>query len=150
MNTTWWSCRSIYGFGCSLPSIWVMLSEGFFISFNSTTSLFQLHVDSGFSLMISCVVSAFLFRNCSFLLVFLLKVEGLGFLLARGMGDSFFPMVSRERVNVEPMVMEKVKGLSLSTSVWQRSRHFDFRLGSTSLTAAIFRISSESAKWSGI
>ena len=67
-----------------------------------------------------------IFWNCSFLLAFLLRVEGLGFLLARGMGDSSFPLVSRERLKVEPMVREKVKGLPLSTSAWQRSMYFDF------------------------
>ena len=120
----------------SCPSSWGMLSM----------SLFQLHIASGFSFMIRCVVSAFFFRNCSFLLAFLLKVEGLGFFLARGVGDFSFPMVSRERVKVEPIVREKVKGVPLSTSAWQSSRHFDFRLGSTSLTAAIFWISSQSVK----
>ena len=77
-------------------------------------------------------VSAFLGRNCSFLLAFLLRVEGLGFFLAQMAERSSFPLVSRERVKLEPMVREKVKGVPLSTSAWQRSRHLDLTLESTS------------------
>ena len=61
------------------------------------------------------VLSAFLCRNTSFLLAFLLMVDGL----------SFFPgpLVSREKVRVEPTDRENVKGYPLATSAWQMSRH---------------------------
>ena len=61
------------------------------------------------------VLSAFLCRNTSFLLAFLLMVDGL----------SFFPgpLGSREKVRVEPADREKVKGYPLATSAWQMSRH---------------------------
>ena len=71
-----------------------------------------------------------------FLRAFLLSVLGLCFLLARGVMDSSFfsfPLVSRERLRVEPLVRVQVKRMPLLVSSWQTSRNFMPRAASLSL-----------------
>ena len=81
----------------------------------------------------------FLLRNSFFLLAFLLCFEGLFFFttaLAFGAGDSWLP-VCMEKLKVEPMVTERVKGWPWLASVWQRSRHLEAKELSLSI-AVIF------------
>ena len=65
-----------------------------------------------------------------------LSLKGLVFFLARGVVDSSFfsfPLVSRERLMVEPMVRVQVKRMPLLVSSWQTSRNFMPRAASLSL-----------------
>ena len=53
-------------------------------------------------------------------------------------------LVSREKVNSEPMVTEREKARPCLTSAWMRSRHWLARLGSTT---DILVLSSESVRF---
>jgi len=105
----------------------------------STKTLLQLSVSAGFSFLGVSGALAFLCRNSSRLLVFLLRVDGLGVYLAWVLGDSS-PLVSREGVKPELVVREKVKARPLLTSTWQRSRHLVARVESSLPTAVIFSL----------
>ena len=65
--------------------------------------------------------STFLFRNFSLLAAFRLRVEGLDFFFF--FGKDAVSLESKEKVKVEPMVMESLKSLPWQASAWQKSRH---------------------------
>ena len=84
------------------------------------------------------VSSTFLFRNFSLLAAFRLRVEGLDFFFFFGKdADS---LESKEKLKVEPTVMEKEKALPWPARVWQRAKHWDAKDKSSSeaLGADIF------------
>ena len=62
-------------------------------------------------------------RNSSLLFTFLLCVEGLIFFLATVVEGFTFPLVSKEKVKEESMVMLRENSLPWLVSAWQRSRH---------------------------
>ena len=63
----------------------------------------------------------FLIKNSCLRLAFLLSVDGLFLVLA---GKVSLPsLVSKEKVKVEPMVMENLKLLPWLASAWQKSMH---------------------------
>ena len=88
----------------------------------------------------------FLRRKSSFLLWFLLCVEGLVLFLATGVAGVSFSWVAREKEKEEPMAMEKVKDLPWVSSAWQNSRHLEAKVWSPPITtsAVIFVVISES------
>ena len=88
----------------------------------------------------------FLRRKSSFLLWFLLIVEGLVLFLATGVAGVSFSWVAREKEKEEPMEMEKVKDLPWVSSAWQNSRHLEAKVWSPPITtsAVIFVVISES------
>ena len=87
---------------------------------------------------------SFFLRNSSLLLAFLLWVEGLVRFFAR-VAFTFFPLVSREKEKVEPILRVKLNSLPWLASAWQKAMHCDAKEESTALdkTAAIFTCSSE-------
>ena len=93
-----------------------------------TVSLFSLG-SASFSEALTGVSSgtaaerSFFFRNSSFLLSFLLRVEGVTCFLVTVVAGVSFTLVSREKVKEEPMVRVKVKVFPWLVSAWQRSRH---------------------------
>ena len=82
--------------------------------------------------------STFLFRNFSLLAAFRLRVEGLDFFFF--FGKDAVSLESKEKVKVEPTVMEKEKALPWPARVWQRAKHWDAKDKSSSeaLGADIF------------
>ena len=87
----------------------------------------------------SLVASLFCFKNSSFLLWFLLIVEGLGFffLITFLSGEVSFFLVSRLKEKVEPRVREKEMVCPVLASAWQKSRHCFTRAGSPPLIVEV-------------
>ena len=81
----------------------------------------------------------FLRRKSSFLLWFLLIVEGLVLFLATGVAGVSFSWVAREKEKEEPMAMEKVKDLPWVSSAWQNSRHLQSCCRASSPPEVIFQ-----------
>lgn len=88
--------------------------------------------------------SSFFFRNCSLRLAFLLCVEGLGFFRVTG-SKAWPPLVSKEKLKVDPILREKLKAFPWPASAWQKAKHWDTRGVSSphSVAAVIFTFSSE-------
>ena len=80
--------------------------------------------------------SVFLFRNSSFLLWFLLNLEGLGLFFFVTAPSAVVFLVSREKENEEAMEREMLNACPMLVSAWQKSRHLVTRAGSSPLTAA--------------
>ena len=76
----------------------------------------------------------------SFLFLFLLWVEGLGFLLAPVVAGASFFWVSKEKEKEVPRVREKVKVLLWLASAWQKSRHLVAMLKSFTSVADILEL----------
>ena len=79
----------------------------------------------------------FLRRKASFLLWFLLRVEGLVLFLATGVAGVSFSWVAREKEKEEPMEREKVKDLPWLSSAWQNSRHLEAKVWSPPITTGV-------------
>ena len=79
----------------------------------------------------------FLRRKSSFLLWFLLRVEGLVLFLATGVAGVSFSWVAREKEKEEPMEREKVKDLPWLSSAWQNSRHLEAKVWSPPITTGV-------------
>ena len=79
-------------------------------------------------------------RYFSFLFLFLLRVEGLGFFSAPGVAGASFFWVSKEKEKEVPRVREKVKVLLWLASAWQKSRHLVAMLKSFTSVADILEL----------
>jgi hypothetical protein len=78
------------------------------------------------------------FRNSSFLLAFLLTVEGLSFFRASVLAEEVFSLVvSREKVKPEPTTREKLKDTPWEAKCRQKSRHLEARGESTIMASAM-------------
>ena len=80
--------------------------------------------------------SVFLFRNSSFLLWFLLNLEGLALFFLLTAPSAVVFLVSREKEKEEAMEREMLNVCPMLVSAWQKSRHLVTRAGSSPLTAA--------------
>ena len=65
--------------------------------------------------------SSFFSRNCALRLAFLLCVEGLGFFRVTG-SKAWPPLVSKEKLKVDPILREKLKAFPWPASAWMRMR----------------------------
>ena len=80
--------------------------------------------------------SVFLFRNSSFLLWFLLNLEGLALFFLVTAPSAVVFLVSREKEKEEPMERAMLKVCPMLVSAWQKSKHLVTRAGSSLLIAA--------------
>ena len=78
----------------------------------------------------------FLLGNSSFLLWFLLNLEGLSFFFRVTTLWSTFRLVSREKEKEEPIFKEMLNDCPLLASAWQKSKHWVKRAGSSPATAS--------------
>ena len=96
--------------------------------------------------------SVFLFRNSSFLLWFLLNLEGLALFFLVTAPSAVVFLVSREKEKEEAMEREMLNVCPMLVSAWQKSKHLVTRAGSSLLIAAdiIFTGQSHIGEVSGV